>query len=171
MPPCCERWSSTLARSRKVAIGAPVAGALVTFVHKQQARAVSTQAQCAALGWIEVGRSRLESAGRSPDRLNGCVGRIWKREDPTRTTFQTVISPRERPYETALAEHEFDVPADVLGMQQPFLEGQIVERKHVGHDPSAGTLVNILEAAEVLFRRLAVLPCELRGDVGSHLAD
>ena len=120
---------------------------------------------------IKVGRLRLEPPRRSPDRLDGCVGRIWKRQDPARATFQAVISPRKRPHQTALAQHEFDVAADILRVQQPFLEGNIVERKHIGHDPSAGTLVNILEAAKELLRRFAVLARELRGDVGSHLAN
>ena len=61
--------------------------------------------------------------------------------------------------------------SNILSVQQPFLEGKIVERKHVSHDPSAGTLVNILEAAKELFRRLAVLPREPRGDIGPHPAD
>jgi len=56
--------------------------------------------------------------------------------------------------------------SNILGVQQPFLE-----RKHVSHDPSAGTLVNILEVAKELFRRLAVLPREPRGDIGPHPAD
>src|SRR5215469_13368742 len=123
-----------------------------------------------AIGPVNGGRSRLEPPGRSPHGLDCCVRCVRKCEDPARTTFQAVIAPRERSHETAFAEHQLDVPADILGVKQTFLEGKIVERKHVGHDASAGTLVNILEAAKELFRRPAVLPRELRGDVGSHLA-
>src|SRR4029450_2735176 len=89
-------------------------------------------------------------------------------DDTARTTFETLIAPRKRPDQRALVEHELDVAAEILGVQQSLLEGPVVKRKHVGSDPAFGLLVDVFEGAEELARCLAAQLGELRGQIRSH---
>src|SRR5262245_57405573 len=92
-------------------------------------------------------------------------------DDTAGTTFESLIAPGKRPNQRALVEHELDVAAEILGVQQSLLEGPVVKRKHVGHDPAFGLLVDVFEGAEELARRLAVELDELRGQIWPHGAD
>src|SRR5262249_46337649 len=105
------------------------------------------------------GASRLPvRRSAAEDRLGGVAHRldvlahVEKRDDAARAAFEALVAPRKRADEAALVEHELDVAAEVLGMQQAFLEGPAVEGKYVGRDLAAGFLVHVVEGAEELAR-------------------
>ena len=85
--------------------------------------------------------------------------------------FEAFIAPRKGADDAALAEHAFQIAAQILGVQQSFLERVIVERKHVRADLSSGALVHVLERAEIIRRLLAHRLFELARDVRPHGAD
>src|SRR5262245_8009167 len=93
------------------------------------------------------------------------IAGLGEGDDTAGTTFEALIAPGKRPDQRALVEHELDVAAEILGVQQSLLEGPVVKRKHVGHDPAFGLLVDVFEGAEELARCLAVELGELRGEI------
>src|SRR5262252_6224737 len=72
------------------------------------------------------------------DRLGGVADRfhafahVEEGDDAAGTAFEALVAPRERADQAALVEHELDVAAEILGVQQSLLERPIVEREHVG---------------------------------------
>ena len=64
----------------------------------------------------------------SEDRFGGVadgfdiVARIQERDDAARAAFEAFVAPREGADDGALTEHELDVAAEVLGVQQSLLE-------------------------------------------------
>src|SRR5712691_1581228 len=108
--------------------------------------------------------------GGVADRLD-VLAHVEECDDTTRTSFEPLVAPREGADEGALVEHQLDIAAQVLGVQQPFLERPVVEREHVGGDLAARFLVRVLERAEEFRRRLAVPLGELRREIGAHVAD
>src|SRR5262245_2459631 len=108
-------------------------------------------------------RSRIHDRLRGvADRLHAVAG-VEERDDAAGAAFEALVAPGERADQRTLVEHEFDVAAEILGVEQALLERPVVERKHVGHDPALGFLVHVFEGAEELARRLAVLLGELCG--------
>src|SRR5262245_65044533 len=67
-----------------------------------------------------------ETARRIADRLHRHVAGIGERENAARAAFEPFVAPDERADGAALAEHELDVAAEVLRVQQAFLEAVIV---------------------------------------------
>src|SRR5262245_24569564 len=128
--------------------------------------------------WVTRVRSVLRSMlssqnppGGVSQRLDRCIAGVEERDDAARAGLEPLVAPREGADQAALSEHQLDVAPEVLGMQQAFLEGPVVEREHVGDDLSAREPVDVLERAEKFLRALAVLPGELRGDVRPHAPD
>src|SRR5262249_44888961 len=78
------------------------------------------------------------------DRFTG----IEECDDAARAALEAFVAPREGPDQTALVEQELDIAAQVLGMQQAFLERPVVKREHVGGDFAPGFLVRVLERPE-----------------------
>src|SRR5262249_44465601 len=119
--------------------------------------------------------SRPQAAKISPrisdvhDRLRrvahgfDAVAGIEEGNDAAGATFEALIAPGKRSDQRALVEHELDVAAEILGVQQPLLERPVVKRKNVGHDAALGLLVDVFEGAEEFGRRFAVELGELRG--------
>jgi hypothetical protein len=64
-----------------------------------------------------------------------------------------------------------EIAAQILGVQQAFLERVIVEWKDVLANFAAGALVHVFEGAEIIRRLLAHRLLEFAGDVGAHGAD
>src|SRR5207253_2241253 len=108
--------------------------------------------------------------GRVADRLDVLAG-VEEGNDAAGTAFETLITPGKGADERAPVEHELDVAAQILGMEEPFLERPIMKGKDVGDDPAARLLVRVLEGAEELGRSLAMEPGELRREIRSHGAD
>src|SRR5471030_2542108 len=90
--------------------------------------------------------------------------RVEEADDTARTAFQALVAPREGANDASLPEHQFDVAAEIFGMQQALLERPVVERKYIGRNLSAGFLVRVMEGTEEFARRLAVFFGELLGD-------
>ena len=76
----------------------------------------------------------------SEDRLGGVADgfdvltSVEEGDDTARTAFEAFVAPREGADDGALAEHQLDIAAEILGVLQPFLERPVVEREHVGGD-------------------------------------
>src|SRR5262249_46343693 len=130
----------------------------------------SARAGAALTQPTRIASAREDRLGGVADRLDVVAG-VEEGDDAAGAALEPVEAPGERADQRALVEQELDVAAEVLGVQQPLLERPVVERKDVGDYPASGLLVHILEAAEELRRALAVLPGELRGEVGPHGAD
>src|SRR6185437_4094248 len=94
------------------------------------------------------------------DRLDILAG-VEEADDAARAAFEALVAPREGADQAALVEHQLDVAAEILRVQQAFLERPVVEWEHVGRHFPARALMRVLERAEELARRLAVLPGEL----------
>ena len=108
--------------------------------------------------------------GRVTDRLDRHVG-VEDADNAARAGFQALVAPGERADQTALAQHQLDVAAEIFRVQQTFLERPAVEGEHVLAHAAAGFLVGVFERAEEFRRRLAVLLGELVGEIGPHTAD
>src|SRR5262249_28650593 len=89
------------------------------------------------------------------DRLDIIAG-IQESDDAAGTGFQPLITPGERADQRPLVQHELDIAAEILGVQQPFLERPAMKWKHVGRDPTSGFFVAGFESAGELSWRLAV---------------
>ena len=84
---------------------------------------------------MREGRKTNFAAHASPrqNRLGGIADRldvlsdIEKRDDAAWTALETFVAPRKRADERALVEHELDVAAEILGMQEPFLERPVID--------------------------------------------
>src|SRR5262249_57290635 len=111
-----------------------------------------------------AGLARHERPGRIADRFD-VVARIEEGDDAAGTSFEALVAPRERADQRPLVEHELDVAAEVLGVQQSLLERPAVERKHVGDHAPPRSLVSVFEGAEELSRSLAMELAELRGNI------
>src|ERR1043166_4101154 len=130
------------------------------------ARRVSHARQAPASARLPPHRLR-----RLAERFDRYVVGVEAREYAARAALEPLVAPRECADQTALAQHELNVAADVLGVQQALLERPIVERKDVGRHLAARALVHVLEAAEKFRRRLSFDARELRGDVRAHVPD
>src|SRR6476620_7680303 len=108
--------------------------------------------------------------GGIADRLDIVTG-IEKGDDPAGTAFEPLVTPGEGTDQSATVEHQLNVAAEILGMQQALLERPHVKRKDVGRDLSSGLLVRELESAEEFARGLAVALGKLCGQIGPHVAD
>src|SRR5262245_244316 len=102
-----------------------------------------------------AGLARHEGPGRLADRFD-VLARIEEGDDAAGTSFETLVTPRKRADQRPLVEHELDVSAEILGVQQSLLEGPAVERKHICDHSSPRSLVGVFEGAEELGRSLAV---------------
>src|SRR6266850_3381021 len=67
-------------------------------------------------------KNRLRGIAHRLDVLSG----VQERDDAARAAFEALVAPGEGADQAALAEHELDVAAQVLGVQQPFLERPVV---------------------------------------------
>src|SRR5580700_11255529 len=105
------------------------------------------------------------------ERFNRRIAGIEDGEDTARTGLEALVAPREGANDAALAEYKLQVAAEILGMQQSFLERVVVEWKHILLDFPPRTLVHVFEAAEKIRRRLAHGFLELARDVGTHGTD
>src|SRR5215471_9086122 len=105
--------------------------------------------------------------GRVTDSFHGHIG-VEEADNAARTPFEPFVTPGKCANHTTLAEHHLDVTAEILRMQQAFLESPAVEREHILLHPAAGLLVRVFERAKVLRRCLAVLSRKLLGEIGSH---
>src|SRR5258707_6896890 len=85
------------------------------------------------------------------DRFRGVADRfhiiagIEESDDAAGTGFQPLITPGERADQRPLVEHELDVAAEILGVQQPFLERPAMKWKNVGRDPTSGFFVAVFK--------------------------
>ncbi len=68
--------------------------------------------------------------GRVADGLDRHVG-VEEAQDAAGAALQPLVAPGEGADQAALAQHQFDVAADILGVQQALLERPRVEREHV----------------------------------------
>src|SRR5262252_115948 len=133
--------------------------------------AMQTSLACAQNASRDIARPQAAESSRRfsavHDRLRGVAHRLdvvaglEEGDDAAGTTLEALIAPGKRPDQRTLVEHELDVATEVLGVQQPFLEGPVVEWKNVGRDPAAGFLVDVFEGAEEFARGLAVQLGEL----------
>src|SRR5580704_8259869 len=105
------------------------------------------------------------------ERLDRCIAGIEDRQHAAWARFETLIAPGKGADDAALAEHDLEIAAEILGVQQAFLERVIVERKYVLPDFAPGALVHVFEGAEIIRRRFAFCFLELAGDVGAHMAN
>ena len=78
-----------------------------------------------------TGLSAQDGFGGVADGFDILAG-IEEGDDAARAAFEALVAPREGADDGALAEHQLDVAAEVLGVQQAFLERPVVEREHVG---------------------------------------
>src|ERR1700689_1779770 len=76
-------------------------------------------------------------------------------KDAAWTGLEALIPPRERADDAALAQYKLQAAAEILGMQQSFLERVVVEWKHVIPDFPPRTLTHEFEASEKTNRWLA----------------
>lgn len=60
---------------------------------------------------------RQDRFRRIADRLDRSISGIEKRHDPARTAFQSLVAPRKRTNQAALIEHQFNIAAEIFGMQ------------------------------------------------------
>src|ERR1044071_2070238 len=80
-------------------------------------------------------REIFNSPLHTHNRLGGVAHRldvlaaVEERDDAARAAFEALVAPRECADQAALVEHQLDVAAEVLGVQQALLERPAVERK------------------------------------------
>src|SRR5262249_57300706 len=111
------------------------------------------------------------------DRLRGISDgfdghiRIEETYDAAGAALQPFIAPGKCAYHATFPEHHFDVAAEILRVQQPFLEGPAVKGKHVLPNFAPRLFVGEFKSAKKFRRRSAVLLRELVGKIGPHAAD
>src|SRR5882672_9339491 len=149
----------------------PMARSMCDFAHAEAASERNAWAKSREISanTDDTGRRFCPPYRESPahDRLRrvahalDIVAGVEEGDDAAGAALEPLVAPGERADQRPLVEHELDVAAEVLGVQQALLERPIVEWEHVGQDLAAGFLVRVLEGAEELRRRLALQPGEL----------
>jgi hypothetical protein len=76
---------------------------------------MSAEGTPAAAAWAKHGPRRIANS------RHGFVHAL-KADDPARAGFEAVIAPRKCADDGALVEHQLDIAADVLGMDQAAVE-------------------------------------------------
>src|SRR3970040_1617608 len=108
---------------------------------------------------------------RLPDLLHRQRADVEKCEDPAGTGLAALELPRERPDDAPRVQDLLDVAPDVLGVDAPFREGEIVHRKDLFLHEAPALVVTVLVLAEEVAHGLADLLLEAMGWVRRHVAD
>src|ERR1700733_5639850 len=99
--------------------------------------------------------SRTNDAARGvAERFDRRIAGIENRQHAARARLKALIAPRKGADDAALAQHVFQIAAEIFGVQQAFLERVIVEWKHILPDFAPRALVHVFEGAEIIRRRL-----------------